>query len=64
KNGQTTNNDKVVQDVDLTSENINVNKDASTVDSGDLDMSARVEAIEDFFHRIIDKAKNSSQLLA
>ncbi|CAG8740175.1 5273_t:CDS:1, partial [Dentiscutata heterogama] len=31
ENGQTTNNDKVVQNVDLTSENIN----ASTVDSGD-----------------------------
>ncbi|CAG8766057.1 17407_t:CDS:1, partial [Cetraspora pellucida] len=38
ENDQTTNNNKVLQDVDLTSENINVIKDAPTVDSSDCAM--------------------------
>ncbi|CAG8520275.1 17696_t:CDS:1, partial [Cetraspora pellucida] len=33
ENNQTTNNNKVVQDVDLISKNINVNKDTHTVNS-------------------------------
>ncbi|CAG8695414.1 10150_t:CDS:2, partial [Scutellospora calospora] len=69
KNSQITK--KAIQDEDLTFKNMSNNNDTPIADNGPIcnsinveDISTCVEAIENFFNRIIENVKNNSQLLA